>query len=254
MSATTHRTRRLTRAAVIPGALALTALAAAPAAAHVGITPDNTAAGAYTVLTVSVPHGCDGSPTKRIAIQMPEEILSVTPTRNPLYTVKTVMETLDEPIDDGEGGQVTERVDQVVYETDTPLPEGQRDAFELSLQLPETPGETLTFPIIQTCTQGETGWTEVAAEGQNPHDLEHPAPTVEVTAAEEEGHGVVSDAAAEQSVAEQSAAGSEPTSAEAPAAANSDDGSNALGITGLIAGLLGLAAGAAALVMVRRRA
>ena len=31
--------------------------------------------GAYTVLTVSVPHGCDGSPTTKIAVQLPESIV-----------------------------------------------------------------------------------------------------------------------------------------------------------------------------------
>ena len=56
---------------------------AAPASAHVTITPSDTAAGAYTVLTVSVGHGCEGSPTTALDIQIPEQILSVTPTLLP---------------------------------------------------------------------------------------------------------------------------------------------------------------------------
>ena len=42
-----------------------------PASAHVTITPSTTAAGAFAVLEVSVGHGCEGSPTTEITIQMP---------------------------------------------------------------------------------------------------------------------------------------------------------------------------------------
>ncbi|WP_183101571.1 YcnI family copper-binding membrane protein, partial [Nocardioides pelophilus] len=148
-----------------------------------------TPAGSYAVLTVSVPHGCDGSATTKIAIDLPEPIHAVTPTRNPFWTVEKEMEQLDEPITDAHGNEITERVDQVVYTARTPLPEGQRDTFELSLQLPDAEGETLAFPILQTCEEGETGWTEVAADGQDEDDLERPAPLVTITAAEGDGHG-----------------------------------------------------------------
>ena len=206
---------------------------AAPAGAHVTITPDTTAAGAYAVLTVSVPHGCEGSPTRKVAIQIPEEILSVTPTRNALWQVTKEQERLAEPVTDAHGNEVTERDAVVVYTTRKPLPEGYRDAFELSVQLPDAEGETLAFPAIQTCTRGETAWTEIAAEGQDPHALERPAPTVTITAAEGEGHEEATEAETEPST------GSE--------------GSGTLGAVGLGAGLLGLLAGGAALVQVRRR-
>ncbi len=51
-------------------------------------TPSDAAAGAFTILTMSVPHGCDGSPTTKVEIQIPESVLSVTPTRNPFYDVE----------------------------------------------------------------------------------------------------------------------------------------------------------------------
>ena len=66
----------------------------APAGAHVTITPEATAAGSFTVVTVSVPHGCEGSPTTKVAIQIPEDILAVTPTRNPYYDVAKKMQKL----------------------------------------------------------------------------------------------------------------------------------------------------------------
>lgn len=208
--------------AAAAGALALTA---APAAAHVTISPSTNEAGAYAVLTVSVPHGCDGSPTTRIAVDLPDEIYAVTPTRNPFWDVKTVMEQLDEPISDAHGNEITERVDQVVYTALTPLPDGQRDSFELSLQLPDTAGETLAFPVVQTCRDGETGWTEVATDGQDAEELEHPAPLVTVADAEEGG---------------------------GPEVATAEDDGNGLALAGLGTGVAGLVVAGVALARSRK--
>ena len=237
-----RNTTRLLLASAGAGALLLTA--AQPAGAHVTITPTTTAAGASTVLTVSVGHGCDGSPTTRVAIQIPEEILTVTPTRNPQWTVTKQTKRLKKPVSDAHGNEVTERDAVVVYTARTPLPDGYRDAFELSLKLPEQAGETLAFPTIQTCQQGETAWTEVAPDGQDPEELENPAPTLTITAAED-GSGVQDVAvAADRS---DGATGS-------ATASDSDDEGNALGGWGLGAGIAGLLLGGTALVQVQRRA
>ncbi len=163
---TTMPTRRtLARLAALPAATALVALVAAPAGAHVTGTPSVANAGSYTVLTMSVPHGCDGSPTTEVEIQVPESVLSVTPTRNPLYDLDVNIQQLDEPLTDAHGNEVTERVGSIVYTARTPLPEGQRDTFELSFQVPDVAGETLAFPTIQTCEQGRTDWIEVPEDG-----------------------------------------------------------------------------------------
>lgn len=249
-------TRTAARACALP--LAATAIAlsvAGPASAHVTATPSVANAGAYTVLTFSNGHGCDGSPTTAVEIQIPESVLSVTPTRNPLYNVKKSMAQLEEPVTDAHGNEVTERVASIVYTAKTPLPDGQRDTFELSFQIPDAEGETLTFPTIQSCEQGENAWVEVPAEGQDADELESPAPSFEILPASEsgDGHGH-SDAAAEESEEE---AGVESTDADADtteATASEDSGSGALGWAGLGAGLLGLAAGGTALARTRTKA
>lgn len=229
-------TRLLARTAVLP-ALAVGVLAlAGPASAHVTVSPSTTVAGAYTVLTVSVPHGCDGSATTKVAIKMPDDIVEVTPTRNPFYDVRKVTTKLDQPLTAEDGDQITERTSEVVYTARTPLPDGERDAFELSLQIPEdAAGTTLVFPSVQTCEQGQTAWTEVPAAGQSEDDLEHPAPSFEVTAATADGSH---DAAP-------------PT--DAAAATSSDDSGDGLAVAGLVAGLLGLGFGAVALLRSRGR-
>jgi uncharacterized protein YcnI len=156
-----------------------------PVSAHVTVTPEGTAAGSYTLLRFGVPHGCDGSSTTQIAIQIPEEFATVTPGMNYGWTVEKVMETLATPIPDGHGGEYTERVSEVVYTAKEPLPDGYYDSFLMSVRLPEdAAGTTLYFPTIQTCEEGETAWIQIPEEGQSEDDLESPAPAFTVTEAE----------------------------------------------------------------------
>ncbi len=233
-------TRTLTRLCVLPAATAAIALSlVSPASAHVSATVSDASAGAFTVATFSVPHGCEGSPTTKIEIQVPESVLSVTPTRNPYYDVEATIEQLDEPQTDAHGNEVTERTSSIVYTAETPLPDGQRDTFELSFQVPDAEGEVLSFPTIQTCEKGETAWTQVPAEGQDEDELENPAPSFTILPASGEGH-------------HGEAAESEDSHDEAAEAEDGDgDGSSALGWAGLVAGLLGLAAGGLALARTR---
>jgi uncharacterized protein YcnI len=227
--------RTITRLTVLPAATAAIALSlVAPASAHVTATPSSAAAGSSTVVTFSVGHGCEGSPTTKIEIQVPESVLSVTATRNPYYDVESTIEKLDDPVTDSHGNEVTERTATIAYTATTPLPDGQRDTFQLSFTVPDAEGEVLTFPTIQTCEKGETAWTEVPAAGQDAHELENPAPSFEILPATgEDDHGAEEPAAVE--------------------AADSEDGdsSAALGWIGLGAGVLGLAAGGLALARTR---
>jgi periplasmic copper chaperone A len=229
--------RTLTRlGAPLAAAAAVTLVAAAPASAHVSVSPSDATAGAFTVLTVSVPHGCDGSPTTRIEMQIPEQILEVTPTRNPFYEVEAKVTELDDPVTDGDGNEVTERTSSVVYTADEPLPDGMRDTFELSFQVPDVAGETLTFPTVQTCAKGETAWIEVPEEGQDAEELESPAPAFEVLPAEESGAEAT---ATSDSVQEASAE-------------TTDDGSDVLSWVALGVGALGLVVGGTALARSRK--
>ncbi|MBF4766958.1 YcnI family protein [Nocardioides agariphilus] len=220
--------RTLARLGAVPLALGATLALAAPASAHVTISASSTTAGAFTVLTLSVPHGCEGSPTTRLTVQIPEAITAVTPTRNALWDVDKEVEKLDPPVTDAHGNEITERVATVTYTAKAPLPDGYRDAFELSLQLPDEEGSTLVFPTIQTCEEGEAAWIEVPADGQSEDDLGLPAPSVTITGAEVDHHG------------------------SEEAEDDSGEGHD-LGAWGLGAGVLGVLLGGFALVQARRR-
>ena len=164
------------------------ALAALPASAHVEFGEGEYHAGAEAVITLSVPHGCDGSPTTKIRIQLPEALPTVTPTVNPGWDISLVTEQLDTPIDLGEGRTLTQRVTEVDYTAKTPLPAEFRDVFSLAVDLPEdSAGTTLTFPTIQECAVGSANWTQVPADGQDPEELQYPAPSIEVLSAVDDG-------------------------------------------------------------------
>jgi len=230
--------RACTRTAVVTvGVTALSLAGALAASAHVTVSVDTTAAGSYALLTFGVPHGCDGSATTEIAIKVPDQVRTVTPTVNPNWDVRTVTEALNPPVTDSDGDQITERVDQVVYTAKTPLPADLRDALVLSMQIPDVSGQTLQFPVVQSCEVGETAWIEQQQAG-GPEPA-HPAPSIVVTAA---------------TASAASAASAVPTSTAAVAStATTESGSgNPLAIAGLVAGLLGLVVGGIALARSRR--
>lgn len=230
-------TRSATVAATALGAGTLLALAVPAAAqAHVTVTPGSTAAGSYAVLEFASGHGCDGSPTTSFTVDIPEQILSVTPTLESGWSVEKVMVALDEPVEGAHGDLVSERVGQVVYTAETPIPEGYRGTFEIQVLLPQDgEGERLEFPVLQTCVVGETAWDESpAADGSEP---EHPAPAIEVTAAEGEAHG------------HDDAAGEAGTTAEVSETAATDPPDAAVDTLARVVGIGGLAVGVAGLVV-----
>ncbi|PWH07349.1 nuclear export factor GLE1 [Brachybacterium endophyticum] len=237
----------LTRGMLALGAAGLAFAVPAAAQAHVTATASETAAGDHTVVTLSVPHGCDGSPTTKVAIKVPDGVQEITPTRSPFYDVTTKTEKLSKPTTDADGNEVTERPDQVVYTAKTPLPDGQRDTFELSLQIPEdAAGPTLTFPTVQTCEDGSTSWTQLPAKGQSEDDVEHPAPSVAVDA-----KGSSDAKGGSESDAGGGAAAS--TASSSHSQAGMDGTTTALVVVSLVVGALGLLSGLAALLTVRRR-
>lgn len=170
------------------GALALAASAAlvfggfAPASAHVGVKADSTDAGSRAIVTFGFGHGCGDSPTTSLAIQIPEEFTSVTPVFAPGWTIEKQMEPLETPVSDGHGGEITERVKTVVFTADEPIENGLYAMVSLRMALPEdAAGETIFFPVVQSCEEGENAWIEIPEEGQDPHDLDSPAPGLKIT-------------------------------------------------------------------------
>ncbi|PPH45096.1 nuclear export factor GLE1 [Rathayibacter sp. AY1C9] len=226
-------------ALVAAGSIALAVAAPTAASAHVTAAASSTAAGSYTVVTFSVAHGCEGSPTTGLTITMPDGINSVSPTINPNWDVVKNEVAIADPVTDSHGNTATKRVSDVVYTAKTPLADGYRDTVALQLQLPEdAAGSTLEFPVLQTCETGSTAWDQPTVDGQDEPEL--PAPTVAVTAAEAgsgHGGGHDDDGDGDDAVA---------TTASATTATSGDDVlARILGVGGLVVGAVGVAVGLA---------
>ncbi|HMU27780.1 MAG TPA: YcnI family protein [Solirubrobacterales bacterium] len=223
---------------IILGLAALFVLAIpATASAHVTVSPEEAPAGDYAMLTFTVPHGCDGAATTSVKVQMPPQVVAATPGVVPGWNIKTVEGKLPQP-SEMHGEKITEGVRQVTW-TGGPLADDQLQQFPLSVAFAGAEGDAAEFKVIQGCEGGaETAWIQsTPASGEEP---EHPAPTVMMTAASEEGHDHM--AAADDS-------------AEAASADSSDDdgSDNGLAIAALIVGALGLVVGSVALVGSRRK-
>ncbi|MFF2634023.1 YcnI family protein [Microbacterium sp. NPDC058021] len=217
------------RARLTAGVLAGTALAlAAPlaASAHVHVDPADATAGGSTVLTFSSSHGCDSSPTTGFTIDIPEGVAGIAPHAQAGWTIERV---------GADAGVPT----QVVFTADAPIESGLLTTVSMQVTFADDlAGETVAFPVLQECVEGSTDWAEIAEDGQDPHDLDAPAPVVTVGEATADLHGGDHGDAAD--------AHDDSTTADHTVLPI------ALGVGGLVLGAAGLAAGLIALRRTRR--
>ena len=97
------------------------------------------------------------------------------------------MVALDEPVEGAHGGVVSERVGQVVYTAETPIPEGLRRVPDPGAAARGRRGRAPRVPGAAVVRRGRDRVERVP--GADGSEREHPAPAIEVTAAEGDGHG-----------------------------------------------------------------
>jgi periplasmic copper chaperone A len=231
---------------VAAATVALTLALAGTASAHITANPGEAPSDSYATLDFSVGHGCEESPTTQVRIRVPPSVPSVTPAVHPLWDVATKEGKKDKVELHGE--TITRGVSEVTFTAKQPLPPDRLDLLTMSVKLPAVEeGESVYFPTIQRCEEGQTRWIQIPAEGESAEELEEPAPAVVLTAAEG-GHGGASDEDAGPSSAQ-------PAGSVEPASVGSeDDGAPMwLAIAALAVGALGLLAGIGGLMAARRR-
>lgn len=150
--------------------IALLALVATPAAAHVVAAPDTARAGSYAAIAFRVGHACAaGDTTLKVRIEIPDGVASARPQAKPGWTY-----TLER------GPDPKAAPTAITFEGR--LPDEAFDDFAVLMKLPVT-GDRLVFPVVQTCAKGESQWTEVADPARPDDKLSRPAPTVTLTPA-----------------------------------------------------------------------
>lgn len=154
--------------------------AANPAFAHITLeTGEAPTSSAYRAV-LRVGHGCEGSPTTTIRIQIPDGIIAVEPMPKPGWTLETITAPYPEPVSYLDQ-TLTEGVREIIWRGGN-LPDGQYDEFVFDGQLQGKVGQVLYFPVVQECDGAVSRWIDIPTEGQSPHDLEEPAPAVTLTA------------------------------------------------------------------------
>jgi uncharacterized protein YcnI len=124
----------------------------------------------YGHMFLRIPHGCDGGlPTDTIKVQLPADFQSVKPQSK--YGWKT-------SVTKNASGQFE------VSWSGGALPDDSFDDFGLSVKYPKKSG-TFYVPSVQYCGSSSVAWIETPQAGQDPHSLEHPAPSVEVLPADQ---------------------------------------------------------------------
>ena len=162
--------------------LLATLAAAGGADAHVVLSPDHGAPGAYYAGVVRVSHGCEGAATTAVRVEIPRALLSAKPQPKPGWTLTLEREPLTPPVR-AEGGRMqTQRVKAITW-TGT-LPDEQFDTFGISLKLPDKAGP-LYLPTVQTCGATAVRWTDIPAPGRPWHSVPHPAPALTLDSAAE---------------------------------------------------------------------
>lgn len=143
----------------------------------------------YQRLAVRIGHGCDGQPTQKVSITIPEGIISVKPMPKAGWELETI--TGDYAVEyENHGRKITSGVKQIIW-SGSELNDGHYDEFVFRARFTDGLSEDkkVFIPVVQNCADAELSWSEIPADGQDPHDLKRPAPGVMIKAAADEHAG-----------------------------------------------------------------
>ncbi|HEX2012374.1 MAG TPA: YcnI family protein [Roseateles sp.] len=155
------------------------------AQAHVVLDQPEAPAGSAYRAALRVSHGCAGSPTTAVTVQLPEGLRHVKAQPKPGWTLNIRKARLARP-DESHGkpvGEGTVEISWVAQGEANQLQDDWFDEFVLRATLPERTG-ALWFKVLQRCVQGEQAWTEVPTEGQSGAALKAPAARLRLLPAE----------------------------------------------------------------------
>jgi uncharacterized protein YcnI len=156
--------------------------AAMPASAHVFLEGKQAAVAADYKAVFVVPHGCAGSPTIKLRVQIPEGVIATEATPVAGWNLDTVKGKYTSEYD-YKGAKVSEGIKEVDW-SGGKLPDKTRQEFAIATYLTGTlkPNTMLYFPVVQECEQGVSRWIEIPADGAtHAHEGKWPAPGVKLT-------------------------------------------------------------------------
>jgi periplasmic copper chaperone A len=139
-----------------------------PAASFSHIVLENKAAAAGSTYKAvfQVGHGCNGSPTTAIAVQIPPGFQAAKPYAKAGWALAIDPNRL---------------ITWTALSKEAALQNAHFDEFVLRGKLPEAAGP-LWFKVLQTCESGSNNWADVPATGVSTKGMKLPAALLEVSA------------------------------------------------------------------------
>ena len=169
-----------TRLSCCLAAVVATILAASPASAHITLKGREAAIGTAYEAVFVVPHGCAGSATTRIRVQIPEGVIGGEADadgglecRNRHWKIRRGLRL--------SGLKLSEGAKEVVW-SGGKLPDHTCEEFVISTFLTAglKPDTMLYFPTVQECEQGVSRWIDIPVDPAHAHDSKWPAPGVKL--------------------------------------------------------------------------
>lgn len=133
---------------------------------HIVLENKTAAAGSTYKAVFQVGHGCSGSPTTAIAVQLPAGFQAAKPYPKAGWALAVEPNKL---------------ISWTANTKETALQSAHFDEFILRGKLPDTAGP-LWFKVLQTCENGNNNWADVPATGTSTQGLKSPAALLEVIA------------------------------------------------------------------------
>ena len=149
--------------------------------AHIVLTEPKAMAGSYYKATLRVSHGCNGSSTNGLVVQVPAGFQGAKPQPKTGWVVATQKTKLAKPYN-SHGKAVTHDVVELHWTAahkDAVLPDDQFDEFAFMGRLPDQAG-ALWVKVLQTCENGQNDWSEIPANGTATRGMKLPAALLEV--------------------------------------------------------------------------
>ncbi len=147
--------------------------------AHAVLVKNTAESGAYFKATIRVSHGCNGSDTTKVVVEIPEGLQAAKPQAKPGWQVVTKIRQLQKPFT-LHGKTFTEGVYKIIWEGGL-LSNEHFDEFSFLTKIGLAP-QDIYLPVKQECVNGEVlYWSQIPEAGKNPHDYISPAPKLTIT-------------------------------------------------------------------------
>lgn len=159
---------------IAAAAAAVTLAASGLAFAHVTLENREAPSASTYKAVLRVGHGCEGTPTVSIRVQIPEGMIAVKPMPKQGWKLTTVVGDYPKPVKYFDE-MLTKGVKEISW-SGGKLPDSWYDEFVFRGVLPDAPaGTMLYFPVVQQCEKGVHRWIEIPAAGKKADDYKEPA-------------------------------------------------------------------------------